>query len=86
VQAGGTFRVYSLIEIDMKKREFYKEISSLSEDDLRAKERELAQELFKLRFGQSVGQLQQTHLLRELRQKIAQVQTVLSQRTASVSA
>jgi large subunit ribosomal protein L29 len=70
----------------MKKREFYKEVSSLNEEELRAKERELAQELLKLRFRQSAGQLEQSHILRELRQKIAQIQTVLSHRTASVSA
>lgn len=43
---------------------------------------QLREEQFKLRMQKSTGQLNQTHLLKENKQNIARVKTVLSQNKA----
>jgi large subunit ribosomal protein L29 len=54
-----------------------KEIRELSSADLIAKEAELKEELFNLRFQLATGQLENTARIKEVRQSIARIKTVL---------
>jgi large subunit ribosomal protein L29 len=49
-------------------------------DELRTKERELAEQLFRLRVQKSLGQLDNAIKLRETRRDIARVKTVLKEK------
>lgn len=51
----------------------------LSPDDLRAREHELAEQLFRLRFQRAVGQLDAPHRIREIRRDLARVKTLLKE-------
>lgn len=55
-----------------------KELRELSGDDLSAKGRELAEELFKLRFQHGIRPLENPAKLQQLRKDIARVNTVLN--------
>jgi large subunit ribosomal protein L29 len=55
-----------------------KELRELSGEDLTAKEKDLAEELFKLKFQHGIRPLENTAKLRQLRKDIACVKTVLS--------
>ena len=61
-------------------------IREMSTDELGAKERELHEQLFKLRFQKSIGQLDNALKIRETRRDIARVKTVLRQRRAQATA
>jgi large subunit ribosomal protein L29 len=52
----------------------------MSDDELRGKERELQEQLFKLRFRRAVGQLTNPLKIRETRRDIARVKTILRQK------
>jgi len=54
-------------------------IREMSPDELRNKERELQEQLFRLRFQKSIGQLDNALKIRETRRDIARVKTVLRQ-------
>jgi large subunit ribosomal protein L29 len=56
------------------------QIRELSTDDLRTKEKELREQLFKLRFQKSIGQLDNALKLRETRRDIARVKTILKEK------
>ena len=56
------------------------QIRELSVDGLRGKERELQEQLFRLRFQKSIGQLDNALKLRETRRDIARVKTVLKEK------
>lgn len=62
----------------MKKSDFWKEVEGLSEDELKKKSRDMAEELMKLRFRNASGQLDRGHLLTELKRNYARVQTLLT--------
>ncbi len=64
----------------MKKKDFLVSLKDLSVVDLKNKVLELSDELLKLRFKQAVSQLDKTHQFSEVRKKIAQVNTVISQK------
>ena len=57
-------------------------LRELNVDELRGKERELQEQLFRLRFQKSLGQLDNALKLREVRRDIARVKTVLRQKQA----
>ncbi len=57
-----------------------KELRSKNLTDLRLQEGELREELFKLNLQKSVGQLEKTHRLKELKRSIARVKTVLTEK------
>jgi large subunit ribosomal protein L29 len=59
----------------------FTEIKELSSEELQTKKRELRQESLHLRLQQQSGQLEQPSRLRLLRRQVAQLETVLSQRT-----
>lgn len=55
-----------------------RELKELTPDELRAKEAELRDQLFKLRFQKSVGQLENPLKLKNVRKDIARIQTLLN--------
>lgn len=55
------------------------ELRKMSGDELRKKDTELREELFKLRFQHGVRRLENPARLRQLRKDIARVQTVLTE-------
>ena len=61
-------------------------VREMSADELNAKERELSEQLFKLRFQKSIGQLDNALKIRETRRDIARVKTVLRQKRAQAAA
>jgi large subunit ribosomal protein L29 len=58
------------------------EVRELSVDDLRLRERDLADQLFRLRIQKSMGQLETPIKLRLVRRDLAKVKTVLRERQA----
>ena len=56
-----------------------RELKELSADELRAKEIELRDQLFKLRFQKSLGQLDNPMKLKGVKKDIARIKTLLNQ-------
>ena len=56
------------------------EIRELTIDDLRARVKDLDDQLFKLRIQKSMGQLEAAHKLKALRRDLARVKTVLREK------
>ncbi len=56
------------------------QIRELGLDELRNKEKELQEQLFRLRFQKSLGQLDNALKLRETRRDIARVKTILKEK------
>ncbi|MEN6620336.1 MAG: 50S ribosomal protein L29 [Smithella sp.] len=61
-----------------------KEIRDLGISELKQKNNELIEELFKLRIRHSSGQLEQTAMMGRLRKDIARVNTVLKEKEAAI--
>jgi large subunit ribosomal protein L29 len=59
----------------MKAKELRKKLGEMSEEELMAKERDLQEDYFKLKFQHGVGQLENTGRLRQVRKDIARVMT-----------
>lgn len=57
------------------------EVRDLSVDELQARERELDDQLFRMRIQKSMGQLESPVKIRGLRRDLARVKTVLTQKT-----
>ena len=58
-------------------------LREMNTDELRGKERELQEQLFRLRFQKSLGQLDNALKIRETRRDIARVKTVIKQLAAA---
>jgi large subunit ribosomal protein L29 len=58
-------------------------VREMSQDELKTRERELSEQLFKLRVQQSIGQLDNAIKLRETRREIARVKTVIREKQVS---
>jgi len=58
-----------------------RELRELSEDELKTKEKELVDQLFKLRFQHELGQLENATKLRNVRRDIARIKTVLKEKS-----
>jgi large subunit ribosomal protein L29 len=56
------------------------EIRELATDELRAREKELDDQLFRLRIQKSMGQLEAPAKVRDLRRDLARVKTILRER------
>ena len=56
------------------------ELRDLSADDLRSREKELDDQLFRLRIQKSMGQLEAPLKVRTVRRELARVKTLLRQR------
>ncbi len=63
-----------------------KEIRDRSDDELKKSLNDLEEQLFKLRFQKSTGQIENPQKIREVRKDIARVQTVINERGALESA
>jgi large subunit ribosomal protein L29 len=61
-------------------------VRELSEDELKAKEKELQEQLFKLRFQKAIGQLDNALKVRETRRDIARVKTIRRERAGAAKA
>ena len=61
-------------------------VREMSDDELRTKERELQEQLFRLRFQKNLGQLDNALKIRETRRDIARVKTVLRQKKTQATA
>lgn len=61
-------------------------VRELSVDDLKGKEKELQEQLFRLRLQKSVGQIDNALKLRETRRDIARVKTILKEKRGSAPA
>jgi large subunit ribosomal protein L29 len=59
------------------------ELRELNEEDLRNRERDLDDQLFRLRIQKAMGHLDVPLKLREVRRDLARVKTVLRQKTAA---
>lgn len=57
------------------------EIRELSVDQLDTQVKELKQELFNLKFQKTLGQLQNTTKIREVKRDIARIKTILVEKT-----
>jgi large subunit ribosomal protein L29 len=58
----------------------------MSVDDLKGKEKELQEQLFRLRLQKSVGQIDNALKLRDTRRDIARVKTILKEKQGSAPA
>ena len=58
-------------------------VREMGTEELVTKERELQEQLFRLRVQQSIGQLENAIKLRETRRDIARVKTVLKEKQVS---
>jgi large subunit ribosomal protein L29 len=54
------------------------ELKELTPDELKAKEAELRDQMFKLRFQKSLGQLENPLKIKNIRKDIARIQTLLN--------
>jgi large subunit ribosomal protein L29 len=63
-----------------------KDIRERSDDELRKTLGDLEEQLFKLRFQKSTGQIENPIKIREVRKDIARVMTVINERRAEGSA
>ena len=54
-------------------------------DELRSRERDLREQLFKLRFQRATGRVENPMKMRQVRREIAQIQTLLSERERSAA-
>ena len=60
-------------------------IRNLTEDELAHQERDLADQLFKLKFQLNMGQTESLKKIRGLRKDIARVKTILGERSRSAA-
>jgi large subunit ribosomal protein L29 len=58
------------------------ELRDLGADELGAKERDLVDQLFRMRIQKSMGQLESPEKIRTMRRDLARVKTVLRQKRA----
>lgn len=60
-------------------------VRNLTEDELQHQERDLADQLFKLKFQLNMGQTESLKKMRGLRKDIARVKTTLGERTRAAA-
>ena len=54
-----------------------------SAEELRARERDLREQLFKLRFQRATGRMENPMKMRQVRREIAQIETLLNERSSA---
>ncbi|HYC90177.1 MAG TPA: 50S ribosomal protein L29 [Thermoanaerobaculia bacterium] len=64
----------------MASKKTLKTLKDKSVDELRNRERDLREQLFKLRFQRATGRVENPMKMREVRREIAQIQTLLNER------
>jgi len=57
-----------------------RELRDLSDDELRSKEEELKDQLFKLNFQHTLGQLENAMKLKSIKKDIARIKTILREK------
>ena len=57
------------------------ELREKSVDELHTRERELSEQLFKLRFQRATGRMENPMKIREVRREIARIKTLLGERS-----
>jgi large subunit ribosomal protein L29 len=57
-----------------------RELRELTDDELKRREEELRDQLFKLRAQHAIGQLENTAKLKNIRRDIARIKTILKER------
>jgi large subunit ribosomal protein L29 len=60
------------------------ELRDLSADELNVKERDLADQLFRMRIQKSMGQLEAPEKMRTVRRDLARIKTVLRQKRGAL--
>lgn len=58
-----------------------KELREKSSDELLTRERELTEQLFKLRFQRATGRVENPMKMRQVRREIARIKTLLGERS-----
>ena len=58
-----------------------RELRELSRDELVTKEKELKDQIFKLRFQHALGQLENSMKLKNIKKDIARIQTLLNEKS-----
>ena len=61
------------------------EIRELTVDDLRAREKDLDDQLFRLRIQKSMGQLEAPAKVRDVRKDLARIKTILREKSAATT-
>ena len=64
----------------MASRKTLNTLRDKSVDELRARERDLREQLFKLRFQRATGRVENPMKMRDVRREIAQIETLLNER------
>lgn len=64
----------------MASKKTLKTLKDKSVDELRNRERDLREQLFKLRFQRATGRVENPMKMREVRREIAQIQTLINER------
>jgi large subunit ribosomal protein L29 len=67
----------------MKVKELRKKLREMSEEELMAKERDLREDYFKLKFQHGVGQLENTGKLNQVRKDISRVMTAKNEKKSA---
>ena len=67
----------------MKSTNLIKDLKALSAQELKSRGVKLAEEMMKLRFQKTTGQLKQIHRLSQIRREIARINTLLTQARAA---
>ncbi|MDX2434586.1 MAG: 50S ribosomal protein L29 [Desulfobacterales bacterium] len=67
----------------MKVKELRKKLREMSEEELMAKERDLREDYFKLKFQHGVGQLENTGRLNQVRKDISRVMTAKNEKKSA---
>ena len=57
------------------------ELRDKSNDELHTRERELNEQLFKLRFQRATGRMENPSKMRQVRREIARIKTLISERS-----
>jgi large subunit ribosomal protein L29 len=65
----------------MASKKTLKTLRDKSVDELRNRERDLKEQLFKLRFQRATGRLENPMKMRQVRREIAQIETLLGERS-----
>jgi large subunit ribosomal protein L29 len=59
------------------------ELRDKSNDELQTRERELSEQLFKLRFQRATGRMENPSKMRQVRREIARIKTLMGERSRS---
>jgi len=70
----------------MASKKTLKTLKDKSVDELRNRERDLKEQLFKLRFQRATGRVENPMKMRQVRREIAQIETLLNERSRSTNA